>query len=735
MVLLKKGGIMKLSDVAIILCCCDLIGSACEGATPSRTKAEPLDLPPLGRGDFSHRRPLNLDRFLFGAPYYPEHWDAATRTKDAERMAAAGFNVVRMGEFAWDRMEPREGRFDFSLYDEVIARLGEKGIKTILCTPTATPPRWLTVKYPEVLRVDENGVAQVHGSRQHACHASETFRRFSRIITQAMANHFRDNPNVIGWQTDNEFNCQFSECHCPSCQRGFALFLQKKYGTIEELNRRWGTAFWSQSYLRFEHVPTPRAKPAYTNPAHVLDYYRFLSHTVAEFQHEQVEILRQANPKWFVMHNGIFRHIDYRGEFSRDLDFLGLDSYPFFNYDAGSRPRSHAFQLDTMRSLTGNFIVPEQQSGPGGQGGYFHDNPEPGELRLMTYRSVAHGADSLLYFRWRTCRFGAEEYWCGILDHDNVPRRRYEEVKQVGEELGRVGPALQGTSVRVDVAVATGDFSVEEGHIPLTLGLPSPKSVAEEIHGVFFERGYAVGCIHPEDALTGVKLYFLPHWSLFRPEWVPKLEEYVRKGGVLVIGARTATKDFDNNVVAETPPGCLAGLTGVQVIEYGKINRPEERPKRITIGESSVKAPLWYEVLEPASDAEVIGRWKDRFESVGAGGEASAGSATGRPAIVGRKLGKGQVIYVGTYLMRGVVEALLPMLKGMSGLEPVCPGAPSGVEVVVRESKEGELWFFLNGSDREVTISAAPLGQNLAAGQQCDGKLMLPRNGVAVIQR
>ena len=725
---------MNANCLAVGLYCLIFGAVVASSAVSSESRRDPLDLPSLGREDLSHRRPLNLDTFLFGAPYYPEHWDAQTRKDDPERMAAAGFNVVRMAEFAWDLMEPREGEYDFSVFDEAIARLGEEGINTILCTPTATPPRWLTVKYPDIVRVDENGVAQTHGSRQHGCHASETLRRYSRRITKAMAKHFRNNPNVIGWQTDNEFNCQFSECHCASCQKAFQQFLQDKYGTVKQLNRRWGTAFWSQTYLKFGDIPTPRPKPTYTNPAHVLDYYRFISHTVAVFQHEQVEILRDANPNWFVMHNGVFRHIDYRGEFSKDLDFLGFDSYPFFDYSPATRAKSHAFRLDEVRALTGNFMIPEQQSGPGGQGGYFHDNPEPGELRLMTYRSIAHGADSLLYFRWRTCRFGAEEYWCGILDHDNVPRRRYEEVKQVGEELKRIGPALLGTSIRVDAAIATGDYSVEEGHLPLTLGLPSPKSVAAEIHGAFLERGYAIGCIHPEDDLRGVKLYFIPHWSLFKPEWVAVLERFVREGGVLVIGARTATKDFDNNVVAETPPGCLTELAGVQVVEYSKINRPEERPMRISLGDSSVQAPWWYELLSSAEGTEIIGRWEDRFGQV-AERKTLPGSVTGRATITSRKVGKGRVFYVGTYLMRSVVDALLPMLAEASGIQPLCPGAAPDVEVMVRENDQKQLWFFLNHSDRAVILPKVPAGENLITGESCSGNLTLPRNGIAVIRK
>lgn len=155
----------------------------------------------------SHKNPTNLKTFYYGAPYYPEHWDAATREKDPEWMAEAGFNVVRMAEFAWDLMEPREGEFNFALFDETIARLGEKGIVTILCTPTATPPRWLTRAHPDVLRVNADGATMQHGSRQHACPSSPVFRAYSRAITQAMAAHFADNLHVVGWQTDNELNC------------------------------------------------------------------------------------------------------------------------------------------------------------------------------------------------------------------------------------------------------------------------------------------------------------------------------------------------------------------------------------------------------------------------------------------------------------------------------------------------------------------------------------------------
>jgi len=165
----------------------------------------------------SHKRTTTFDRFWYGVCYYPEHWDAQTRAGDAQRMQAAGINIVRMAEFAWDLMEPREGAYDFTLFDDTIRTLGASGIKTIMGTPTAAPPRWLSLQHPEIRRVSDKGLVLDHGSRQHACHMNPVFRQHARAITQAMARHFAGNPHVIGWQTDNEFHCHFSECHCASC--------------------------------------------------------------------------------------------------------------------------------------------------------------------------------------------------------------------------------------------------------------------------------------------------------------------------------------------------------------------------------------------------------------------------------------------------------------------------------------------------------------------------------------
>ncbi len=673
----------------------------------------------------SHKRPASLDRFYYGATYYPEHWGDAEREQDPARMAEAGFNCVRMGEFAWDRMEPKEGVYDFSLFDEAIRRLGAHEIFTILGTPTATPPRWLTLAHPEMLRVDADGVTMQHGSRQHVCPSSAVFREYSRKITRAMAEHFADNEHVVGWQTDNELNCHFSECHCANCQREFQGYLRRRYGdNIEALNTAWGNAFWSLTYGDFDEIPTPKnGKPAYANPAHLLDYYRFISWNVTRFQHEQVEILREVQPRWFVMHNGTFAHIDYRGRFGEDLDFLGYDIYPFFDPDPERRPFTQAFNLDHARAWTGNFMIPEQQSGPGGQGSYFHDTPEPGEVRRMAYTSLARGADSLLFFRWRTCRFGAEEYWCGILDHDDIPRERYREIQRLGRELEAVGPEILGTSVHVDVGIAAADMDVYDAHDSLSLGLPSPKEMAREIHTLFMKKGYAVGCVHPSDDLSDLKVYIIPHWALFNADWMPNLESFVENGGLLVIGARTATKDWHNNVVADTPPEVLHPLTRVRVREYGRQNAPDKRSLSVRFYPTGGRAQsqYWWEHLNTLPGTRTIARWDGRHLAL-------------KAAVIARQVGEGSVIYAGTYLTASFVEAMLPALRERrEDLAPVWD-APEGVQVVLRESSGKRLWFFINDSDQGAILTAPPAGRELISGKDDQSRIFLSKNDVAVIK-
>lgn len=697
-------------------------------------------------------RTLNLDDFLLGVPHYPEHVDESYWKRDAERMATAGFNVVRLGEFAWHLMEPSEGHFDFSLFDRAIEVLAAEGIRTIFCTPTATPPRWLTATYPEVLRVDERGRVASHGSRQHADTTNPVFRMHSRRITKALADHYKDNPAIVGWQTDNELNTTAPTSHSEAAEREFRRYLRDRYQTIGKLNFAWGGDFWALAYDSFDQIPLPRKdNPGFPAPAHLQDYHRFLAHATAAFQHDQVEILRAANPDWFIFHNlGRLEDIDFRGQFGQDLDFLGFDVYPML-HDEMLRTGGHAaFQalfLDSCRAYSGNFIVPEQASGFGSQPGFSTMTPEPGEMRRMAMSSVARGADGLMFFRWRPAHFGAEIYWMGIIDHDDVPRRRYREAMQFAAEINTIKPHLLGTAVRMDVAIAGADFDNQEAYRTYPMGMPSPFEDGVQLHRYCYEKGIACGFIHPDDDLSRIKLLYVPHWVMWKPEWNAKVEAFVKSGGTLVVGAMTGTRDENNHIPTELAPGPgLSKLCGVRVEEFGRVaepgsdglfglhgtefgfhnpaNRPpassSKRRYKFTLGNQEHEAAHLYELLALDDDVEVLGRWSNRF-------------ASGRPMITSRKFGQGNAVYVGTYLTESLVGGLVQQVFSRAGIEPLVPNLPGNVEVSQREGEGRRLLFLLNCDNERVEVVSAPQGTDLVSGAPCTGRVELEPYGYAVI--
>ena len=698
-------------------------------------------------------RPLNLDQFLLGAPHYPEHVDESLWQRDAERLAASGANTVRMGEFAWNIWEPMEGRFSFDLFDRAIAVLGKEGIKTILCTPTATPPRWLTVNYPEVLRVDANGRVAGHGSRQHADTTSPVFRTHSRRITRAMADHYRDNPHVIGWQTDNELNTTASESYSASCRLEFQKYLSHVYPDIHAVNHAWGGHFWALAYDTFAQIDLPRQMaPGFISPGHLQDYHRFLAHATAMFQHDQVEILRATNPDWFIFHNlGNLADIDFRGQFGQDLDFIGFDIYPML-YDefrrTGGLGPTQALHLDLCRAYSGNFIVPEQASGFGSQPGFSTMTPEPGEMRRMALSSVARGADGLMFFRWRPAHFGAEIYWMGVIDHDDVPRRRYEEATQFFGEMNRLAPEILGTHVRMDVGIAGADFDNQEAHKTYPMGMPSPLEDAILLHRHCYTQGIACGFIHPEDDLTRLKVLYVPHWVMWKPEWTARVDAFVAQGGTLILSALTATRDVHNHIPTEQAPVGLSALAGVKVYEFGRLAGPDasglfppwpdryvgayapgsvpdaasaSRKYRFSFGNQEFTAGHLYEKLELAPGTEVLGQWTNRW-------------LEGSPAITSRKHGKGRVVYVGTYLTPELAAQLAETVCQPAGAVPLLPHLPEGVEVSVRQAEDRVLYFIQNTTDLTVLVKGVVAGTDLLTGQSVAGDLTLASYGCAVVK-
>jgi beta-galactosidase len=636
-------------------------------------------------------RSSGYEAFLFGVAYYPEQWAESDWESDARRMRDCGVNTVRMGEFAWALMEPSEGHYDFALFDRAIATMARHGIKTILGTPTAAPPKWLTRKYPEVLHVFESGRRADDQSRRHYCYNSVVYRRLSRAIVEALAGHYRDNPNVIGWQIDNEFNNENPECFSDNCRLGFRKWLQVKYGSLDALNTRWGTRFWSQLYSDWDQIDLPHRTPAFHNPALMLDFRRFISTSVIEYMGEQAAILRRGRPADFLTHNGAFKNIDYYA-FSRSLDLHSHSNYPTFI----DRPRFPiAATLTLVRGFNGRMMIIEQLTGPAGQT-YLLRTPRPGEMRLWAMQAVAHGADGLLHFRWRAARRGAEEYWYGVLDHDNVPRRRFEEFKQEGHELRTIGPAILGSSVDSEIA-AIKDFEAEWvfDHQYLTREV----DVAATFTALFqaaSELRFNIDFVNPETDLHRYKVLFAPQTVLTDEAFAARLRRFVEGGGTVIMSAHSALKDRDNAMLADTPPAGLTELFGVQVDSYQTYQSPSRDANAVQFRTSDVPVPVrvFAEQLRPTT-ARVVGRWQRDY-------------LRGKPAVTERMAAKGKAVYYGSLFNLESARYLMQRYAAEQHVKPLLTGIPSAVEVTRRTKGVNEFYFLLNHGEAPATLSPGP---------------------------
>lgn len=648
--------------------------------------------------------------FRFGVDYYPEHWPEQRWPLDAQWMREAGFNTVRLAEFAWSKLEPQPGQFDFQWLDRAIEILEEQDIQVVLGTPTASPPPWVMSLYPDAFLVMADGRRMTYGNRREYCPSHPGYRERSRLIIEAMARHYADHPAVIGWQIDNEFG---DRCHCDLCRRHFQIWLQQKYGALEALNRAWGTIFWSHVYTEWSQIPAPLDTAAPRdhgshNPGLALDYFRFLSDVYVDFQREQVQILRQHCPKHFVTHNLMGFRYDKLNYFdlSIDLDFVTWDNYRRMQWTLGQPviPSTAALAHATMRGLKGkNFWVMEQQAGPGGWQ-IVSESPRPGELRLWAYQSIAHGADGIIFFRWRTARFGTEEYWHGLLDHHGEPGRRYAEIKAMGAEVAAVGETIDGSEVRADVAMILSYDSRFAFQIQANNPGFHYATHFHDIYQTFHRRQVPVDIVSPDADLSGYRLVVAPALHVLPESVADNLKRYVAMGGLLVVTARSGVKDKHNAVVDQKLPGLLAEVCGVAVEEYISLAPGEENG--IAFADPGIDTPqrvpasIWCDLLEPQG-AEVVACYTADFFA-------------GRAAVTRNHFGRGQAVYVGT-LSAPIYEALCPLLLEWAGVEPLL-AAPPGVEVTARWRNDQRLLFILNHTSQPQTVQLE--GQYLDLLQQ-----------------
>src|SRR5580693_7644345 len=556
----------------------------------------------------------SYNSFLYGVVYYPEQWPEERWESDLARIAQTGMNVVRMGEGAWSVWEPEEGRYDFAMFDRALALCEKHDLKAIMGTPTYTPPAWLTENYPEVLRTSFTGTRLVHGSRRHYNYTSPLYRQKSEAITEVLAEHYKDHPAVIGWQIDNELNCHLDVSFAPSDHDAFRAWCGERYQSLDALNQAWGAAFWSQTHTAWDQVWLPRPTVTYQNPNLLLDFYRFTSDVTIRFGAKQYEIIKAIAPHQFVTHNAFqsMTNVDLPAFVREAVDFVSYDSYPEFkvcdlSLSADFRDRAESRLLSRMRGVSTKFVVLEQQSGPSGQIGgilngnpdYLHPTPKPGQMRLWCWNSIAHGADGLLFFRWRSLPYGSEAHWNGLLPHDERVTWRLQEAELLGKEINRLAPTLLGTNCVAPAAILY-DFD-NESHTRIEHFTGQNRDTSElGVYQALSDRHLladlrTLSSVREARDLSPYKIVFFPHAHILAASDIKALEEYVAAGGTLVFGCWSGYRDKNHWCYDAEGRAFYEAFAGVRVTDFTVVPPDEKSEIRFEDSTGCVEAPIFNE--------------------------------------------------------------------------------------------------------------------------------------------
>lgn len=627
----------------------------------------------------------------FGVDYYPEHWERSRWETDYQMMKELGMDVVRLAEFSWSLLEPSDGVFAFDWLEEAVDLAQSYGIKVVLGTPTAAPPAWLIAKHPEIQPVDHEGHTHYFGGRHHDCQSNPVYRQYITRYVTAFAQRFGQHENVIGWQVDNELgNSHGNLCYCGSCETNFRKWLEKKYGTIDALNENWGTTFWSQGYQDFSQIQAPKVTASGENPSQVLDWKLCHSDLIKDFHDQQAAIIRSFSPGRFITHNlmGFSDVVDYY-DLAEELEFVSHDQYPTGHFHAeqnifvGDR---HAAELDVIRSFKQqSFWIMEQQSSITGWE-TLGRAPKPGQISLWSIQSVAHGADAIVYFRWRSCRMGTEQYWHGILPHSGIPGRSYHEIKAF---IARCKPLLAEVNGLVSDAKVGIVYSYPQNYaMQIQPHHPDLRYVdhLKTYYNALYRLNVSVDFVSEAGDFSKYPVLIAPLQYLMSSELEESYRSYVANGGQLILTMRTGVKERNNLcMIDQALPGGLADIVGAEIHEYDCLLQTDVSVKW---DEESFTGEKWADLITPTT-AETLATYTSEFYA-------------GTPAIVKNSYGKGVVYYVGTEMTPALAD------RFMAELAPVQAEAyPSeaGIEIAYRDAKDTRYCFVMNHNDQACKVN------------------------------
>jgi len=644
-----------------------------------------------------------------GVCYYPEHWPESRWADDAAHMKRLGLSVVRIGEFAWSRLEDANGTLHFDWLERAIDTLHEAGLEVVLGTPTATPPAWLLARHPDMLALDEQGRPRGFGSRRHYCFSSRAYLGECARIVTLLARRFGQHAGVIAWQTDNEYGCHDTVLsYSDSALVAFRDWCAHRYTDIDALNEAWGNVFWSMEYSGFNELPLPVGAVTESNPAHRLAYWRFATDEVRQFNRMQVDILRAHSPGRDITHNFMGNFVEFDHHIvAADLDIAAWDSYPLGflardDADAGDRkaylrtgtPDNAAFHHDLYRGCcNGRWWVIEQQPGPVNWAPY-NPAPLPGMVRYWGWEAFAHGAELMSWFRWRQAPFAQEQMHTGLLLPDGGEDIAAGEVARVNEELPLF--ADLDTKTRTAPVALLFDYASDRAQRTHQPGARAhdPLTFAQEVHATCRRLGVDIDVISTSADLSTYKVLLLPSATIDDADLVDRLRVYAAAGTTIVLFPRTGSKTAEFRIPEALPPGEFRRLIDVRVVRVETLP-PTERPQAET-----VTTHAWRECIE--STLEPMARFDDGW---------------------GFHYRDGATHYINAIPDRHGLLALLEPILIRAGLEPRDLGAG------LRIRRLGEVSFAFNvGPDNVELESLLPD----SAGLPASGPLLIGERTLAV---
>ena len=633
---------------------------------------------------------MKYRHYLHGGDYNPEQWldRPDILQKDIEYFKKAHINTVSVGIFSWAVLEPEEGKYNFDWLEEIINNLYKEGIHTILATPSGARPKWMADKYEEVLRMDPDRTRRFFGGRHNHCFTSPVYREKVHAIDKKLAERFGRHPAVMLWHISNEFG---GECHCPLCQAKFREWLKEKYGTIENLNKRWCTTFWSHRYNSFDQIESPSTKGENELHALKLDWKRFVTYQTIDFIKNEVDAIREGGSELPVTANLMYDYdgLDYK-KFKDVLDVVSWDNYPSWHKKEEYLTAVDAeMQHDLMRSIRKEPFLLMESCPSATNWKPINKLKKPGMHLAASLQAVAHGSDSVLYFQLRQSQGASEKFHGAVIDHyGGDDTRVFREVTEVGEALEQIQETV-GTSMRSQAAVLydrENDWAIADVQGPRNVDMHYREAVQKNYRALR-EQGLNVDVIAMEHSLSDYKVLAAPMAYMFKDGYEEKFRAYVENGGTLVLSYWSGLVDgTDRCFLGGTPYG-LMDVAGLRSTETDALYDWEENhaiPEAGShLGISNVYTCKNFCELVKVSDAEVLMRYGEDFYQ-------------GYPVLTHKAFGKGHVYYVCADMELGFYQDFYGRVAAEAGLKSPIEIIPEGVSVTVRENEDTEYLFIQN---------------------------------------